>query len=151
MIGDPNWLYSTIAQSSAAIVAVIGGFITATLLRLTAEKERLVKRLAWLNSYKNSSLAPITENIEDLEREIPTLEARIETFSYPPNLKWSVAVLGYLAVFGILFPVLMIAIEAFVTWVRLLITFSFILGILGVFIYITLQITTLKKERPKEK
>ncbi|GAI11749.1 unnamed protein product, partial [marine sediment metagenome] len=30
MIGDPNWLYSTIAQSSAAIVAIIGGFITAT-------------------------------------------------------------------------------------------------------------------------
>ncbi|GAH81202.1 unnamed protein product, partial [marine sediment metagenome] len=89
-----NWLYSTIAQSSAAIVAIIGGFMTATILRLTAEKRSLVKRLEWLNSYTKSSLAPITENIEELKREIPTLEARIKTFSYPPNLKWGVAVLG---------------------------------------------------------
>jgi len=41
MIGDPNWLYSTIAQSSAAIVAIVGGFITATVLMLTSEKRSL--------------------------------------------------------------------------------------------------------------
>ena len=146
MIGDPNWLYSTIAQSSAAIVAIVGGFMTATILRLTAEKRSLVKRLEWLNSYTKSSLAPITENIEELKREIPTLEARIKTFSYPPNLKWGVTVLGYLAVFGILFPVLIIAYEAFFTWAKVSVTASFWLGIIGVFAYIIFQIRTLMRK-----
>lgn len=145
MLTDPNWLYSTIAQSSAAIVAIIGGFMTATILRLTAEKRSLVKRLEWLNSYTKSSLAPITENIEELKREIPTLEARIKTFSYPPNLKWGVAVLGYLAVFGILFPVLIIAFEAFFNWVKASITTTFLLGIIAVFSYVVFQMRTLKK------
>lgn len=142
---DPNWLYSTIAQSSAAIVAIIGGFMTATVLRLTAEKRSLVKRLERLNSYTKSSLAPITENIDELKREIPTLEAQIKTFSYPPNLKWGVAVLGYLAVFGILFPVLIIAFEAFSNWAKVSITTMFWLGIIAVFSYVVFQIRTLKK------
>jgi len=145
MLTDPNWLYSTIAQSSAAIVAIIGGFMTATILRLTAEKRSLVKRLESLNSYTKSSSAPITENIEELKREIPTLEARIKTFSYPPNLKWGVAVLGYLAVFGILFPVLIIAFEAFFNWVKASITTTFLLGIIAVFSYVVFQMRTLKK------
>ena len=42
MSTDPNWLYSTIAQSSAAIVAIIGGFITASVLSLSAEKRSLI-------------------------------------------------------------------------------------------------------------
>lgn len=46
MIGDPNWLYSTIAQSSAAIVAIVGGFITASVLMLTSEKRSLRHQLA---------------------------------------------------------------------------------------------------------
>lgn len=45
MIGDPNWLYSTIAQSSAAIVAIVGGFITASVLMLTSEKRSLKHQL----------------------------------------------------------------------------------------------------------
>lgn len=44
MISDPSWLYSTIAQSSAAIVAIIGGFITASVLNLLSEKRSLINR-----------------------------------------------------------------------------------------------------------
>ncbi len=143
---DPSWLYSTIAQSSAAIVAIMGGFITATILRLTAEKRSLVKRLEYLNSYTKSSLASITENIEELKREIPTLEGRIKAFSYPPNLIWGLVVLGFLAIFGILFPVLIIAYEAFFTWVKVSVTASFWLGIIGVFAYIVFQIRTLRRK-----
>lgn len=145
MSADPNWLYSTIAQSSAAIVAIIGGFITATLLRLAAERKSLINRLEYLTSYTKSSLAPITENIEELKREIPTLETQIKTFSFPPNLWWGVVVLGYLAVFGILFPVLIIAFEAFCDFAKVLITTTFWLGIIAVFSYIVFQIKALKK------
>ena len=145
MIGDPNWLYSTIAQSSAAIVAIVGGFVTATILRFTAEKRSDVKRLEGLKSYTKSSLAVMTENIEELKREIPILEARIKTFSNPPNLKRGIAVLGFLAVFGILFPVLIIAYEAFFTWAKVSVTASFCLGIIGVLAYIVFQSRTLRR------
>ena len=38
---DPNWLYSATAQSAAAIVAILGGFITSRVLTLNAEKRSL--------------------------------------------------------------------------------------------------------------
>jgi hypothetical protein len=41
MATDPNWLYSTIAQSTAAIVAIIGGFILSNILTLSTEKRSL--------------------------------------------------------------------------------------------------------------
>jgi hypothetical protein len=44
---DPSWLYSTIAQSSATIVAIIGGFITHSILSLRAEKISLLNQLIW--------------------------------------------------------------------------------------------------------
>jgi len=145
MTTDQSWLYSTIAQSSAAIIAIVGGFIPASVLMLRAEKRSLVKRLEWLNSYTKSSLAPITENIEELKREIPTLEARIKAFSYTPNLKMGAYVLGFLAVFGIITPVIIIANEAFYSWAKWLTTGLFCLGVIGVFTYIGFQIRTLMR------
>ena len=44
MAADPNWLLSAAAQSSAAVVAVVGGFITARLIGLASEKAALVSR-----------------------------------------------------------------------------------------------------------
>ncbi len=149
MICDPNWLYSTIAQSSAAIVAIIGGFITATVLMLTAEKRSLVTQVSdkrkMLDLLEQSDADEMVPNIIALDSEIPILEGRIKAFSYPPNLIWGLVVLGYLAVFGILFPVLIIAYEAFFTWAKVSVTASFWLGIIGVFAYIVFQIRTLRR------
>jgi len=167
MIGDPNWLYSTIAQSSAAIVAIIGGFITATILTRRAEKTSLLKELAdkkeQLRELEEIHLIPkrkLTEQqrqsmednayakrdkIASLKYGISNLESRLKAFSYPPNLGWGILVLGYLAVFGILFPVLIIAYEAFFTWAKVSVTASFWLGIIGVFAYIVFQIRTLMR------
>lgn len=145
MSTDPNWLYSTIAQSSAAIVAIIGGFITSTILKLAAEKGSLIKRLQWLNSYIKSDLAPLTENIEERKNEILNLETSIKTFSYPPNLKWGLVVMGFFTFFGIMIPVLIIASEAFFFWTKLLTVITFCIGLIGLITYIVLQIRTLKK------
>jgi hypothetical protein len=146
---DPNWLYSTIAQSSAAIVAIIGGFITATILGLTAEKKSLVKQLGVkernLDSLKQYHLDVITVNMEDLEKDIANLKIQIKEFSYPPNLGWGIIVLGFLAFFGILLPVLIMANEAFFSWAKLLTLITFWLGLIGVFTYVVSQIRTLKK------
>jgi hypothetical protein len=40
-MADPNALYSTVVQSSAAIVAIVGGFITATVLNLATTRRNL--------------------------------------------------------------------------------------------------------------
>ena len=300
MSTDPNWLYSTIAQSSAAIVAIIGGFITASVLSLSAEKRSLINQkrdkearlellknekaalsqeldaekskdffasvtkkiidLGKLPSFKelitenpeaqslnqdilrkdyeifasklvqakdfivnNSSkitlksgefadwvqtnnfdisqydsdiLESIYNKVQDqkrdslsaleqallpptllrmrmpyitpvitqqewqktrqvikadmsemafLENDIKALDFRISKFSYPPNLGWGIGVLGFLAVFGILLPVIIISGEAFFTWAKLLTVITFLLGLVGVFAYIVFQIRTLKR------
>jgi len=146
---DPNWLYSTIAQSSAAIVAIIGGFITATILGLIAEKKSLVKQLSGkrknLDSLKEHHLDVMIVNLEEQEKEIANLETHIKEFSYPPYLGWGVVVLGFLAVFGILLPVLIMANEAFFSWAKLLTLITFCLGLIGVFAYVVFQIRVLKK------
>ena len=148
MICDPNWLYSTIAQSSAAIVAIIGGFITATVLMLTAEKRSLVTQVSdkrkLLDSLGQSNAEEMMPNIIALDSEIPILEGRIKAFSYPPNLIWGLVVLGFLAIFGILIPVIIIACEAFCIWAKLITVILFSIGIFGIFIYIFLQLRTLR-------
>ena len=45
---DPNWLYSTISQSSAAIIGIIGAFITSKILMVSGEKKSLSNRKAEL-------------------------------------------------------------------------------------------------------
>jgi hypothetical protein len=40
-VADPNWLYSSVVQSSAAIVAVVGGFVMGTVLNLAAKRRGL--------------------------------------------------------------------------------------------------------------
>jgi len=92
MIGDPNWLYSTIAQSSAAIVAIVGGFITASVLMLASEKRSLRHQKAdkqtrlgaledgerrLLREYETSRVYEFINNITDeliKEDELPSLE-----------------------------------------------------------------------------
>ena len=149
MLTEPYWLYSTIAQSSAAIVAIIGGFITATVLMLTAEKRSLETQVndkrGKSDSLQETDADEVLQNILELESEIPILEGRIKAFSYPPNLIWGLVVLGFLAIFGILLPVLIIAYEAFSSWIRVFTTFTFWLGIIGVFAYIILQIRSLRR------
>jgi hypothetical protein len=68
MIGDPNWLYSTIAQSSAAIVAILGGFITASVLMLTSEKRSLRHQKA----DKQTRLEALEDEERQLSREYET-------------------------------------------------------------------------------
>lgn len=40
-MADPNWLYSSVVQSSAAIVAIVGGFVASTILSLSVQRRNL--------------------------------------------------------------------------------------------------------------
>lgn len=83
--------------------------------------------------------------IQLLKSEIASLDARINGFSYPPNLGWGIIVLGFLATFGILIPSLIIASESFFPWAKQITWITFWLGIIGVFAYVVFQIRTLKR------
>ena len=151
MTTDPSWLYSTIAQSSAAIVAIVGGFITASVLMLAAEKRSLIKQhrdaKERIDSLKKHRQDVMIVNMEDLEKNVLSLEARIKAFTYPPNLVWGLLVLGYLAIMGIFSPVLIIANEAFCDWAKILVLCSFGVGIMAIFFYIAFQISTLLRRK----
>jgi hypothetical protein len=44
-VPDPNSLLATLAQSSAAIVAIVGGFLVSRLVALSSEREGLRRQL----------------------------------------------------------------------------------------------------------
>src|SRR5205085_1660535 len=42
---DPNWLLSSTAQSAAALVAIVGGFLVSRVITLSTERQGLERRL----------------------------------------------------------------------------------------------------------
>jgi len=151
MVNDPNWLYSTIAQSSAAIVAIIGGFITATVLTISSEK-RSLKRLWDIKRIQMDQLDEKFANKQDLETEkslitIEAAEARfhLESITTPKFIWLGIAVLAYLSITGILLPVIALGYEIFNSTLRNWIIILFSLGIIGIFVYIILLIRELRR------
>jgi hypothetical protein len=145
MSTDPNWLYSTIAQSAAAIVAIIGGFITSSVISLNAEKRSLINQVkvnkTTLKKYRSKNIAA-----PNLEVEIPILEGRIKAFSYPPYLRFGALILVLLAFFSIIMPVYLIMQEIYDSLIKQ-ITFGLFLACLGAIIaYVALIILELRRK-----
>jgi len=67
---DPNWLYSTISQSSAAIIGIIGAFLTSKILMISGEKKSLLKRRAELKLE--------IKNLEDNNKEMQDYCSKID-------------------------------------------------------------------------
>lgn len=66
MVTDPNWLFSTAAQSAAALVAIIAGFIVSRLLALSADRNSLKSRVNEIDleiGSKRRELEPIKRRI----------------------------------------------------------------------------------------
>lgn len=63
---DPNWLLSTTAQATAALVAIVGGFLISRLVSMVSEKSAQEHRLAELEQQKKvtmDALAEVSETI----------------------------------------------------------------------------------------
>jgi len=121
------------------IIRPISGIVTQyELYRRQKEDRKLEDAERRLNSIRHEMLL--------LESEVNNLDSRLRAFSYPPNLRWGIIVLGYLAVFGILLPVLIIWKEAYSDTAKTLTMASFYIGIIGLFTYIVLQIRTMRRK-----
>lgn len=68
---DPNWLLSTIVQSSAAFIAIVAGFIISRLLALSSERSGIQTRIRDLELQLNIK----KENIDALEKNLLTWDA----------------------------------------------------------------------------
>jgi hypothetical protein len=68
---DPNWLMSTAAQSAAAIVAIVGGFLVSRLIAANSEKAALRRRLQEVNLRVTQS----TSDQAQAEASLLTFEA----------------------------------------------------------------------------
>jgi hypothetical protein len=69
---DINWLLSTIVQSAAAFVAIVGGFVISRLLALSAEKGGLQNRIRDLDlqlKIKDQQIQPLQKRRLDWEAE----------------------------------------------------------------------------------
>ena len=149
MTTDPSWLYSTIAQSSAAIVAIIGGFITVSVLTLNAEIRGLRRRfLIMLRQYeisKEKDEEETTAESQSIVSEIAKLKYNVESFRTPRIIWFGIGVLSYLSVCGILLPIIAIGYELFCPLLRNSIVVLFTFGIVGILVFIILLIRTLRR------
>jgi len=97
--------------------------------------------------YMKRKLQELRQHIAFIKTEIDALGSRLKTFSYPPNLKWGIATLGYLAFFGIIIPVIIIGNELYdsdpLKWLTMV---SFLVGIILVFFYVSFLIWTLRRK-----
>ena len=91
-------------------------------------------------------MAPITENIDELKRKIPMLEAQIEALSSPPYLIRGLILLGYLAFFGIVLPVLFLCFHIHIDCAKVIVMIAFCLGIFSIFVYVATLINTLRRK-----
>ena len=68
-MADPNWLLATMAQSAAAMVAVIGGFLVSRVITLTSERrglDRRVREIGEKTEDKKSILDEVRQNRQDI-------------------------------------------------------------------------------------
>ncbi|MHB0928154.1 MAG: hypothetical protein ACYC3W_04415 [Candidatus Nanopelagicales bacterium] len=63
---DPNWLYSSTAQSTAALVAIVGGFIVSRVISLSSDRAGFLRRL----QEATSMLAMADQEAEAIAREV---------------------------------------------------------------------------------
>jgi hypothetical protein len=74
---DPNWFYSALAQSAAAIVGLIGAFVTSRVMMMAGERSRIEKRIQEVNAEIKElerQNAPLSEYIGDMDKKYAELE-----------------------------------------------------------------------------
>ncbi len=72
MIPDPNWLLSTIVQSTAAFVAIVAGFVISRLLAISAERSSLQAKVR----DTNLQLSIKEHNLDFLENQLLEWDAK---------------------------------------------------------------------------
>ena len=71
-VPDPNWFYSAIAQSAAAIVGGIGVFVASWVMMMTSERSQIERRINEIDTEIKElerQNAPLLEHIAEIDRK----------------------------------------------------------------------------------
>jgi hypothetical protein len=161
---DPNWFYSALAQSAAAIVGLIGAFVTSRVMMMASERSRIENRIN-----------EITVEIKELERQkhtgtvyysndgirekgrireinhknaiIQELLNQLNQIILPKHFKRLILSLIYFTTVGVILPLWLLPItpEQHFVWKPIVLVF-FISGLIAVFLYIFIEIKYITKK-----
>jgi hypothetical protein len=86
---DPNWFYSTVAQSTAAIVGLAGGFLAARLVSHRAEiardREKLRQQFVILEAQLSERLTAAQQFELGLENVLAEIESSVRKEPLAPS------------------------------------------------------------------
>ena len=156
-MSDPNWFYSALAQSAAAIVGLIGAFVTSRVMMMAGEKSRIENRIRETNaeikelerqkhtgvSYHNDDIRE-KERIREINRKnviIQVLRNELNQIVLPKDFKRLIISLIYFTIVGVILPLGLLPItpEKHLFW-KPAVLFLFITGLVVVFLYIFTEI-----------
>ncbi|MBN1455990.1 MAG: hypothetical protein JW945_07050 [Methanomicrobia archaeon] len=162
---DPNWFYSALAQSAAAIVGLIGAFVTSRVMMMASERSRIENRINEINAEikglereKHTGTVHYSNNVireEERMRELFSKNAilkelmnQLNQIVLPKDFKWLIISLIYFTTVGVILPLCLLPItpEQHLFW-KLIVLIFFITGLLAVFIYIFIEIKQITNKK----
>jgi hypothetical protein len=125
-VSDPNWLLSTTAQSGAALVAIVGGFLVSRLVTLRSDRITRTRELHFVDEelaavdarypVKSKDYINHQETVERNAAERAQLEGRrrvltadLAGLQRPDDIRSAFIVLTYFAGAGVAFPIVAMA------------------------------------------
>ena len=162
-MSDPNWFYSALAQSAAAIVGLIGAFVTSRVMMMAGEKSRIENRIREINAeikelerQKHTGTYYSNDMIREKERmreisykkaKIQELQDQLNQIVLPEHFKRLIISLIYFTVVGVILPLWLLPItsEQHFVWKPIVLVF-FITGLIAVFLYIFIEIKDITKK-----
>ena len=163
-MSDPNWFYSALAQSAAAIVGLIGAFVTSRVMMMAGERSRIEKRIQEVNAeikelerQKHTGTISYSNDVtreKERMREISYKDAKIQELQdqlnqivLPKHFKRLIISLIYFTIVGVILPLGLLPItpEQHLVW-KPIVFVLFITGLFAVFLYIFIEIKYITKE-----
>jgi len=162
---DPNWFYSALAQSAAAIVGLIGAFVTSRVMMMAGERSRIEKRIQEVNAeikelerqkhtgtYYSNDVIREKERMREIsykDAKIQELQDQLNQIALPKHFKRLIISLIYFTIGGVILPLLLLPItpEQHLVW-KLRVVFLFVTGLIAVFLSIFIEIKYITK-KPK--
>jgi hypothetical protein len=142
-MSDPNWLYSALAQSAAAIVGIFGAFVTSKVIWMAGERSRIERRNneLKLEIQEQSYSGLIDEKWDTLQGRKEELRRELDEIILPKHFTGLILALIYFTGVGVVLPLYLLPItpEQHLFW-KPIVLFLFITGLIAVFSYILIEI-----------
>ena len=162
-MSDPNWFYSALAQSAAAIVGLIGAFVTSRVMMVAGERSRIENRIneiaaeikklerqKHMGTYYRNDRIREEGRIREINQKnaiIQELLNQLNQIVLPKHFKRLILSLIYFTTVGVILPLWLLPItpEQHFVWKPIVLIF-FISGLIAVFLYIFIEIKYITKK-----